>query len=170
MKTLLSITADVRALLELIEECDAELDAATEASLDDFFREVKAAEGEKLEGYCRLVRTLELRAAVRREESERLIKLVRSEENKARRLKERLKMHMELTQAKRIDTATYRITLVANGGKSPLELPPDAKELPPEYQTVLVESNNEAIRDALESGVKVPGCRLLERGRHVRLQ
>jgi hypothetical protein len=171
MATLLQIEADAQALLDLIEGTDAELTSETESALDVWFKEVESAEASKLEGYCKIIRTFELRAAARKEEAERLAKLVRAEENKAKRLKERLKFHLEATGKHRIDTATYRITLVANGGPVPFEMPPDARELPPEYVNEIVthKPRIEDIRDALAAGKAVPGCRLRERGCHVRI-
>jgi hypothetical protein len=169
MTTLLQIAADAQALLDLIDAADPELDAATEAALDAWFQEVEVAEATKLEGYCRLIRTLELRAAARKEESERIAKLVRADENKARALKLRLQFYLEIAGKKRIDTATYRITLAANGGKPPLEIPPNAAELPEQFQRISVSADVDAIREALDRGEAVFGCRLLERGKHVRI-
>jgi hypothetical protein len=169
MTTLLQIAADAQALLDLIDGADAELDPATEAALDAWFQEVEVAEATKLEGYCRLIRILELRAAARKEEAERIAKLVRVDENKARSLKDRLKLYLEVAGKKWIDTATYRITLVANGGKAPLEIPPNAAELPEQVQRISVSADVDAIREALECGDAVFGCRLLDRGKHVRI-
>jgi len=171
MPTLLDIAADVAAIAALVDDCDAELTPDVEEALTAWFAEVRGAESVKLDGYACYIRTLELRAAARKEEQERLAKLVASETNKAKRLKERLRQYLEATGQRRIDTARYRVTLAANGGKAPLVTPANARDLPPEYGEVRTEfvPDMDRIRAALERGETVPGCSLLPRGNHVRI-
>ena len=169
-ENLLEIGQDVNALAELIDGLEGgEMTPETEAALESFFAEIGEARDRKLDGYCALIRTWILRAAARREETERLAMLVQSEENKAKILKERLKMFLEMTGTKRIDTARYRITLCGNGGKLPLDYPEDPTQLPETFQRIEIKADTETIRNALENGEDVPGCRLLPRGSHVRI-
>lgn len=165
--TLLDLAADAAALLELIDGVE-ELTPEVESALDGWFKEVGDAEAERVDSICCIVRTLDLRAACRREEAERLTRLVKAEENKSRRIKDRLRLYLDIAGKRRVDTARYRVTVCSNGGKAPLDLP-DPASLPEEYRRVEFHADVDTIRAALESGVEVPGCALLPRGSHVRI-
>jgi hypothetical protein len=171
MATLLEIADDVRALSDLLDGLDGgEIQAGDQATaLDKWFDEIGGAEKQKLDNYAALIRECELRAAVRREEKERLAKLVSAEDNKARRLKDRLKLYLEITGKKKIETDRYRISLCGIGGRAPLDKPADARALPPRFVITRYEADTDAIRAALEAGEEVDGCRLKDRGSYVKI-
>lgn len=169
MNTLLEIGDDLLALATLIDEHGEELSSEVEQALEAWFAEVGEARDRKLDGYAALIRSMELRAAVRKEESDRLLKRVQVDANTARRLKDRLKMFMEMTGLKKVETARYRIVVQANGGKVPVDVQAAVEELAPVFVRTRKEPDTDTIRAALEAGTDVPGCRLLPRGSHLRI-
>jgi hypothetical protein len=64
----------------------------------------------------------------------------------------------------------FRLAVAGNGGKAPLEVTCDTASLAPEYQTVTVTFNRDAIRAALEGGATIPGCTILPRGTSLRIR
>jgi hypothetical protein len=168
--TLLEIGADCQALQALIEDLeDGILTPDAEAALDQWFAELGKARDAKLDGYAALIRSLELRAAVRKEERDRLTKRIDVDTNAAGRLKARLKEFFELQGLTKVETDRYRLSLVKNGGKVPLQMDVEPEQLPARLTRVRVEPDTEAIRAELEAGQAVPGCRLLPRATHMRI-
>ena len=173
MKTLLAISDDLQALHDLISEAtDAtggELSPDVEAALDSWFAELEGARDAKLDSYVSLIREMQLRAAARREEAERLQMRVAADEAGVRRLKERLKLFLESQGARRVETSRFRVTVCQNGGLQPLEVAVPPEMLATEYQRVRVEVDGERLRKDLEAGKVVEGARLLPRGSHLRI-
>jgi hypothetical protein len=167
--TLLDISADVQALADLLEEA-GELTPEASAAVEQWFAELGGAEQTKLDNYCALIRSLQLRAAARKEEAERLAKRVRIDEATASWLKQNLLRYMHATGSKKIETDRYLLTRRVNGGKQPLEITLPVDQLSPLYQRVEVKADQDEIRAALEAGVIVDGCRLLPRGEHVEIR
>jgi hypothetical protein len=168
MPTLLEISGDLLALSDLLEESGGEVTPETEAAIDAWFADLGEQRDAKIDNYAALVRELTLRAAARKEEQERLALCVRVDENTVKRLKERLKLFMELQGLRKLETARYRVSVQANGGRPPLEIP-DATAVPVEYQRVVISADVDAIHAALKQGVEVPGVRQLARGSHLRI-
>ena len=171
MPTLLEISAERLAFLARLEECGDELDPETEKELDAWFATLEATEQDKVDSYCALVREYELRAVARQAEVERLQRRIEVDENTAKRLKDRLKLHMETTGTRKIETARYTVRLQANGGRPPLKITCQPEELPPQYRTakLVVEPNRDAIYIAVQHGEKINGVELLPRGNHLRI-
>lgn len=170
---LLEIAEEIRTLENLLasaSDVDGELEHSQAQILDLWFDEIKGAEHAKLDGYCALIREAELRRAARNEECERLAMLAKSDDSLAKRLKDRLKLYLEQTGQKAIETARYKISHCANGGALPITIDTTAERLPAEYVRTKLEPNAERIREALTLGVQVPGCYLGERGTHVRIR
>lgn len=170
MSTLLQISEDILALGSLFEEQDdGELSPEREAILDAFFKEAMTNRDDKMDNYGALIRQFQLRAAVRKEEMERLAIRVRVDENAAKRLKDRLKEFMEIHELKKIETNRYQLRVQANGGKQAVEVACSPDSLPVIYQRIKIEADNDALRDAISSGAKVNGVTLLPRGSHLRI-
>lgn len=168
-QTLIDIGNAFAAIAATLEDLDGgELAPEAAAAIDAFFADMGPTRDAKLDAYVAAIRAHELRASVRREERDRLDKLVKADENVSARLKERLKWFLETTGEKRIDTARYKIALRVNGGKAPLEIDEGAA-LPPQYIVMEPRPNKEAIREALAAGEHIDGCRMLPRGNHVRI-
>jgi Siphovirus Gp157 len=173
MPSLLEINADLVAFRQLLEETAeanaGEITPEAEQVLDEWFAALGQERDAKLDNYVALIRDYTLRAAARREEMERLAMRVKVDENQARRLKDRLKLFLELQGQKKIETARYRIAVAANGGKQAVEVLVPAGELSAIYQRLKVEVDTEALREALTAGKEVAGARLQPRGTHLRI-
>ena len=72
-------------------------------------------------------------------------------------------------QSGHTESNTIKASITKNGGKLPIVLTVDPKDLPFDFQRVKIEANSDAIRDALEHGQEVPGAELGERGEHIKI-
>lgn len=171
MSTLIDINADLVAFQTLLDECGDELSPEAAAALDEWFAELSAKQTDKLDAYGAVIRQFELRAVARQAEIDRLAVRVRVDQNNAKRLKDRLLAFLDAQEVSKVETARYKFSACNNGGKLPVKLPEDVGTLPAEYRRVetRVIADQEKIRAALEEGREVPGCRLLPRGRHLRI-
>lgn len=170
MPTLLNIAADFSALDSLLEELGGDIsDPAVEQAIADWEAELGANLDAKVDGYCAYVRELELRAAARKEEEERIAKGRKTCEARAAWLKRRLIEAMTaigVKKAGRVRTAS----IAANGGALPLvfEVDPEPGDVP-DYERTIIELDHAKIRKALEDGVVLDWVRLGERGKHLRI-
>lgn len=170
MPTLIDIGQEMTALAALLDELpDGELTPETAAALDAWFAEIEGDREHKLDGYCALIENWQLRAAARKGAAERLLRHVQADENRVKRLKERLKFFMEMTGQKKVETERYKIAVCNNGGKAPVEITGDVHAMPPQFQRVTIAPNTDVIREALEAGGKWDFARLLPRGTHLRI-
>lgn len=172
MSTLLQISEDILALNNLIEEAtseDGEIDTAVAEALDQWFTTLLKDRDNKLDNYGALVRTLELRAAARKEEMERLAKRVAVDTNQAKYLKQRLREFLDMHKMPKIETRRFKFNCQNNGGVLPMQLPDDPETLPKDYQRVEIKADTDKIRADLVAGKQVPGCSLGVRGRHLRI-
>ena len=119
-----------------------------------------------------MISEIEARAEVRIAEAKRLTELANSDKAKVRLLKERLKWFFALHNLKKVETARYKLSLAANGGKAPLVISDSilATDLPERFSRVTVEPNTTAIREALEAGEELDFARLGERGTSIRIK
>lgn len=172
MATLLEISEDMIALNDLIEgdvDASGEISEEAAAALDAWFAELTKDRDRKLDNYGALVRERTLRAAARREEMERLAIRVRVDENQVKYLKQRLLEFLDVHRTPKVETRRYKFSCCNNGGVQPMDLPEDPKKLPTEYQKIEIKADSEKLRAALVEGKEVVGCRLLPRGRHLRI-
>jgi hypothetical protein len=165
--------ADIKALMDLLDETDGEITPESQDAMDAFFAEIEGNQGEKLQGYATLIRRMETEAAVAKAEAEQWDRKGDARANSARRLKDRLKLYLEVTGQKKVQTSRgYVIAIQANGGKVPLVIADgtDPKALPETFQRIRVEIDTDAVRETLESGGSLPFAALGERGSHIRIR
>lgn len=169
---LFDLLPEHRALLELVDEqTGGELTPDVEANLDAFFAEIGDAEAVKLDSYAGLIRTLESQAAAAQAEVDRFQMVKRAAENAAKRLKERVKVYLELQgRTKAVTAAGRTFAIQKNGGKQMLQIDLPPEELPKQFQKVVVQADEEALRVRLEVGEPLEFARLLPRGTHLRLK
>lgn len=174
MKTLFEIGDELRALYELLDESGGEIATPEEeAVIVAWFRDLERDEDRKITNYYGLVRQLETESAAAKEESERFAKKAKARENASKRLKELLKVHMEMTGRKRIETTSGRVVAIQNnGGLAPLILADnlDASTLPAEFLRVRIDPDADAIRQALEQGQALEFAALGKLGTHIRFR
>src|SRR5437773_810792 len=122
MPTLIEISQDLVAFKSLLDECDTEITPEIEQAIEAWFAELDASSKDKLDNYAALIRELTLRAAARKEEKERLAKRIAVDENTVSRLKERLKMFMEIQGIRSIEMHRYKLAVANTGGHVPLKV------------------------------------------------
>lgn len=168
MSTLLEISDDLRSLDQLIGEIASEGGDITqvEDTLNQWFGELGAQRDQKIDNYCALIAEMQLRSAARKEESERLMKRVKVDENSASFLKAKLKSFFEEHNIQKIETDRYRVSIAKNGGATPIEYTEPVERAPQEYQRRKVETlyDTDKVRAALDAGKVLPFAKLGERG------
>lgn len=175
-RTLFGIGADMMALDEMLSQIEGDLsDPATAQAIDEWIAENSENLEVKVDGYCALMQEYKARSDARKAEAKRLLELAKADENRAERLKERLKFFFESQGMTKLDTPRYSLTLAKNGGKTPLILDEDADweaigKLYPECVVTHVEPSKDHIRAALEAGDRIPCAMLGERGTSLRIR
>lgn len=168
MPTLLEIASEFAALDALLIENGGDLsDPAVDQAVSAWMAELQSDLDGKVDAYAAYIRELQLRAAARREESERIAKAAKTNENTVSWLKERLKTTLaalNIQKAGHIRTAS----ICGNGGKPPLVIDEGA-EIPSAYLRIVTSPDVELIRKSIESGECLPFARLAERGTHLRI-
>ena len=168
--SLYHISSEMQTVIDAMLEGGADSPEAMTA-LDEHLKGLEAALESKAEGYAGVIRELEMRATARTEEVKRIRALADADATLAQRLQERLRDAMIATGTTRVETARFRITVQANGGKQPLVIDPGAvDDLPAAMTRIVREPDKEAIRAALEAGDSIPGCELLPRGSSLRIR
>lgn len=170
MRSLFNITEDMLALERILHEAGGDIsDPDVEAAVNGWFDELQGDLETKVENYCSLIRDIDIRAANRKREEERIRGLRQVDENMVKSLKSRMQQALDFIGVKRVNTDLFRVTVANNGGKKPLVL--DESGIPPEYITVrqIEEPNKDLIRQQLEKGTDLPFAALKERGRSLRI-
>ena len=169
MPSLLQISQELLQLEAELHETDGDADAQSEL-VETWLSKLDERE-EKLDNYAALIRELELRAEARKQEANRLMALVKSDQQKADLLKIRLKYYFQTHQEKSIETPRFRITLAMNGGKLPLIMHENQPEnLPEAYRLIQYKVNTEAIREALDNGEALEFAALGQRDSSIRIR
>lgn len=122
----------------------------------------------KVDNYCKLIAGLNASAKARKEESKRLAELAGLDQLKADKLKDRLKDSLKLREQSKVKTKYFNLAVCKNSRPS-LTIPDDVEKLPDEFTKLVKEANKEAIKEALESGQKIEGCKLMV-GDHLRIK
>ncbi len=161
------LSAELLALDTALDDLD---DSSQLETIAAYLETLTTDRDHKLDGYATLISELDARATARMTEAQRLTALARTDENKAQRLKERLKLFFEVHGLERVNTARYRLSIAKNGGKTPIFLSVEPEQLPPAYQRTRIEADLEAIRTTLGTGEKLVFAQLIERGTSLRIK
>lgn len=159
MANIFEIAQDMRALDDLLTESGGDIsDPTAAAAVDAFMLELENNLEEKVESYLKLVKELEARAKARRDEADRIRNRSKVDTNSAAALKRRLCDALKMIDRKRIETATFKVTVGKPGGKPPIEI--DPTYLDDRWLTRVVDlvPDKDAIRAALEAGAEVKGA------------
>ena len=154
--TLYGITAEMNAILSLIEEGGGELTPELEQALaineDQFVS--------KAEDYGHAILNLKAMAGAAKAEKERLASLQKFYENAQKRLTDALSNAMQLFGQDKVENATMRLSLRHTTATEVDDL--DA--IPMEFKTTKVEvvADKTAIKKAIQQGEDVPGAHLVE--------
>jgi hypothetical protein len=145
---------------------DGELDPV----LDELLAELEGKIEDKVEAYCRIIRELELTAAARKEEAERIRKLSDQDGSTVKAMKGRLMYFFGLHGIDKLKTSFFSLSICANGGVQPLEVTVPAEHLPPDCQKITLSPNLDVIREKIKGGEIVAGVTVLPRGQHLRIK
>lgn len=169
-RTLFTIGDDLERLNELLDDCGD--DIQQQALITQWFEHLGEERDRKLDNYAGLISEMSARAEVRKAEAKRLMELAQADENRAKMLKDRLKIFFETHNLKTVETVRYKLSLAKNGGKVPLILDDSipATQLPEQFQRVSVDPDTAAIREALEAGQQLAFAQLGERGTCLRIK
>ena len=154
--TLYGITAEMNAILSLIEEGGGELTPELEQALaineDQFVA--------KAEDYGHAILNLKAMAGAAKAEKERLAALQKFYENAQKRLTDALSNAMQVFGQDKVENATMRLSLRHTTATEV----DDLEALPAEFKTTKVEvvADKTAIKKAIQSGEDVPGAHLVE--------
>jgi hypothetical protein len=175
MRTLFKISEDLTVLAELLTDVDGDVSLEEQAdALEIWFDELGEERDAKIDNYCALIAEITARADARAAEIKRLSALVATDRVAADRLKNRLQEFLAVQDIQKLKTDRYNLTVAKNGGKSPLTVPDEWRSepatAPEQYHRRVVQLDVDAIRTDLESGRDVPGCRIEERGTHLRIK
>lgn len=173
--------AEENADAALIEQCEREIKAYTEKQLA------------KVDGIAGVLQQFRSWGELRKAESKRYADLAKQAEEDYQRLADYVLALMEERGAKKLEGARYKLTAAGNGGVAPLEIAqPDLVPLELKSVTLRVdadqaediceqflghveliggpEPDRRRIRERLEAGEGVPGCRIGDRGKHLRVK
>jgi hypothetical protein len=165
--TLFDLTAEFQAILHKLDDADAG-DPEAVAELERIEADIR----NKADGYCALIRHYEAAAKTCHEEADRIEYRADGFNSKATWLKQRLHDALLRLGETRLQTPTNTVTVCRNGGAEPVKVDVPVEELPGDYQKTeyVCRPDIDAIRNALRAGLHVPGCRLEERGTHLRMR
>ncbi|MCD8140490.1 MAG: siphovirus Gp157 family protein [Planctomycetaceae bacterium] len=172
-QSLFDISEDLAALDDLIFENAGNLDSPdVVAALDALEAEIVNNMVEKIDNYAGLIKSIQARSEVRKQEAKRLDARARIDLNTAKSLLDRLKLIFERHKIPKLETPRFRVGIVNNGGLLPLIIDGEPANLPENFkitQTTVV-PDTEAIRAALAAGQEIPGRRLGERGQRLAIR
>lgn len=167
MSRLYELTADLLALQSMMED-----------SVDDeqvLIDTLEAVQGEyeiKMENYCKVIKNLEADMDALKNEAKRLTDKRKVLENNIERLKKAMFDSMKAVGTDKVKGQLFTVAIQKNGGVVPVVAAPDmdTSELPDELVIVTEKPNLEVIREWLETGKKVDGFSLGERGESLRIK
>lgn len=161
--TIYTLQEDVLRLHALL--LDAECTEETVVQAITAFLE--SAGAEKLEQYCKLIRSMDREAKAIREEEKDLAAKRRARENAIERMKGGLQMLLETAGQTKVAAGVFTVALQDNPAALTID---EGAEIPAELMVVPDPvPNSSLIKERLEAGEEIPGCRLT-RGRHVRIR
>lgn len=172
-RTLFQISDDLLALDDLLNELEGDVsDPAVAEAIDEWFCGLHDEVPEKIDSYAALVKENEARAKTHKEDAARSMALATAEENKSKRLKERLKLFFETQGIGKMETQRYKLAIQNNGGVLPLIMPDgiQPEDVPEEFRKVRVEIDTDAVRAALEANTALEFAQLGARGSHLRIK
>jgi len=138
---------------ELTEEQEAQAQDYLDRLLDRLLPE-------KVEAYCKIIRTIESEAAAHAAEAKRITDRKRTLDNKTQALKSRLESALVFTGQRKVKAGTFTVAMQAN---PPSVVVDDIEALPADLKVVTVEANKGAIKERIRAGEEIPGARLEQR-------
>ena len=168
--------ADTPSLYELTNDLNALLDLGySEDDSEAFMDTLNGIMGgiqDKADGYCAVLSRFKGNVDMIKAEEARLKARREVIEHNIERMKEALQMALETMEEggmkPEIKTGLHTIKLAGNGGKQPLKV--IEEKVPDSFKKIILETDKEKIREALEKGEALEFAELLPRGRHISIR
>lgn len=154
--TLYGITAEMNAILALIEEGGGELTPELEQALTITEGQFAA----KAEDYGKAILNLRAMAVAAKAEKDRLSNLQKFYENAQKRLADAISSAMQVFGHDKVENGTLRLSL----RRTMATEVDDIDQVPQFFKTTKVETvaDKTAIKKAIQDGIEVPGAHLVE--------
>jgi hypothetical protein len=172
---LYEISEKLEELNNLIDKIDGvDIPAELAEIFNDILTEAEQTKNDfadKIDDILCLIQSRKKWLQIRKEEADRLNKLIKKDENTIKFLNDYLLKHLEAQEISKLRTNKFNLTVANNGGKLPLWIDSkvNPKDLPKKYQNIIVEINKNAVRFALEQGEDLEFAGFSERGKHLRI-
>ena len=164
---------ELEGTIELLEGVDIPADLHTfYLNLLEELDQTKKDFLSKVDSILCLIQSRKKWLQIRKEECERLQKLIKKDQNTVDWLLLYLQQHLEKQGIKKLRTNKFNLTIANNGGKLPVVIDSkiDPKDLPRKYRNVIYSPNKNAIREALEKGEELNFAYFGERGKYLRIK
>lgn len=169
-KNIYTITEDMIELERRLDALDDDSSPEAVQLLLDWMTDLTQQREDKIDGYAFVIRRLEARAKICKNEAADFSAKAKQAESKIEHMKKNLFDHMNAINTKMLVTDRFRFTIVKNGGEAPVEII-DAEQIPEDFKySPPAIPDKDAIRLALCTGQEVPGAKLGERGSHLRIK
>lgn len=159
--TLYELTEEARELQDMIEEYPPETFSDTIESLQLMIED-------KADSYAAVNQNITNEIAGLKAEEERLRARRNALERNQLRLMKAIKEAMNALGKTKIKTEKFTFSVSKNGGLQPIKV--DAEKLPDKFKKVIVEPDNEHIREVINAGETIPGVEVLPRGEHLTIK
>lgn len=153
MANLFNINEDMFRLHQQIEENGGELTPELEEQLTITEHDRES----KCEGYVSVIRQLKSKSQFIKDEAKRLFDAARTYDKSVERLEDSL-----LSSIVQLGNIKTNFVSISTRRNKSVEIANDV-EIPLQYQRVKIEANKTAIKEAIESGIDVPGATIVER-------
>ena len=167
MAKLYEISYEIQRLLDLIE--------IGELGIEDIADTLESLEfdlAEKIEKCCYALRNMEAEFEACKKEEERFKERKQRIANQIERFKGYILTSMQKAEMSKIDAGLFKVSRRTSGGKQPVRVLVDPRELPEEFQTITTTytPNKEAILEWLEAGNVSDQFYLGERSQYVSIK
>ena len=162
--TLYELRSEYLELLQMLE--DPEIDQQV---IEDTLEAVGGELEIKCDNYGVIIKELEAEQAKLEKEIERLNKNAGRITYNITRMKKAVMETIQLTGERKMTTDHFKMSIVRNGGKQPIEYL-DGKDIPKDYMTTKPVVNSEKIREDLEAGMMLDFAVLKKRGEHLSIK
>lgn len=159
--TLYELTEEARELQDMIEEYPPETFSDTIESLQLMIED-------KADSYAAVNQNVTNEIAALKAEEERLRARRSALERNQLRLMKAIREAMNALGKTKIKTEKFTFSVSKNGGLQPIKV--DAEKLPDKFKKVIVEPDNERIREAIKAGEEIEGVEVLPRGEHLTIK
>ena len=158
-------------LFELVDEMQELYDMATDPetdpeALDGSIESVMGAIEVKACSYANLIKQLEMEQKQAEMVSQAFADKAKVRKNNIKRMKAAVLDTIQMTGSRKMVTDHFKLSIVKNGGKQPMEVD-EIEKIPQDYLTMKPVANMEKIRQELEGGGQLDFARLKERGEHL---